>query len=105
MTASKNCNRLFHFVCLCVTAGLIGRCLQQYLRDEDDTLLEYRKFNTDKGTIYPSISFCIHHPTHLFYDIDVWKQYSDKNNSMMSQEEAYKMRKEYIGFLNGARSL
>ena len=101
MTASKNCNRLFHFVCLCVTAGLIGRCLQQYLRDEDDTLLEYRKYNTGKGTIYPSISFCIHHPTHLFYTIDVWKQYSDKNNSMMSQEEAYKMRKKYIGFLNG----
>ena len=98
---SKNYQRVFHFVCLCVTIALIGRCIEKSLRDEDDTLVQYRKFNTDEGTIYPSISFCIAHPYHLPYGVKMWHKFSDKNMSTMTNEEAKALRLDYLDFLRG----
>ena len=101
MKTSKNYNRLFHFICLCITVVLIGKCIEKSLRDEDDTSVQYRQFNTDEGTIYPSISFCVAHPYHLFYGPKVWHQYSDKNESTMTKKDAKTLRNDYLDFLRG----
>ena len=100
MTTSKSYQRLFHIVCLSVTAALIGRCIQKSYRDEDETLVEYRKFNADKDMIYPSISLCIHHPYHIFYG-NIWDEFSDKNTSDVTSKDTMDIRQDYLGFLRG----
>ena len=101
MTTSKSYQRLFHIVCISVTAALIGRCIQKSYLDEDETLVEYRKFNADKDMIYPSISLCIHHPYHIFYNKDIWDDFSDKNTSDITSKGHLDIRQDYLGFLRG----
>ena len=101
MKISKNYHSLFHFICLCITVALIGKCIEKSLKDEDDTSVQYREFNTDEGTIYPSISFCVAHPYHLFYGTKAWHQYSDRNESEMTKVDAMTLRSDYLEFLQG----
>ena len=100
MTTSKSYQRLFHIVCLSVTAALIGRCIQKSFLDEDETLVEYRKFNADKDMIYPSISLCIHHPYHIFYG-KIWDEFSNKNTSDLTTKDRMDIRYDYLWFLRG----
>ena len=100
MTTSKSYQRLFHILCISVTTALIARCIQKSFLDEDETLVEYRKFNADKGMIYPSISLCIHHPYHLFYG-NVWDEFSDKNTSDVTSKDTMDIRTDYLWFLKG----
>ena len=100
MTTSKSYQRLFHIVCLSVTAALIGRCIQKSFLDEDETLVEYRKFNADDDMIYPSISLCIHHPYHIFFG-NIWNEFSDKNTSDVTPKDRIFIRNNYLWFLRG----
>lgn len=101
MKTSNNGQRLFHAICLCITIGLIGKCIHNSLLDEDDTAIEYRKYNTAKDAIYPSLSFCIHHPAHLFYGVKVWGKFLDKNQSMVTWNDVKWIRQKYLEFLRG----
>ena len=96
----NNYKRGFHAVCLSATLVLFGTCIHKSLLDEDDTLVEYRKFHSTKGTIYPSISFCLHDSYHLLHGSKVWGIFLDKNHSIITPETT-SLRNDYLRFLNG----
>ena len=52
----------FFSVCLIATIALNILCVSQYLENGDLCVIDFKKFNTDKDRIYPTISICLSNP-------------------------------------------
>ena len=50
---------LFYFVCYFTTLFLLGYCLYLYLRNDDVTEINYKEWNEDSQSPYPSFTFCL----------------------------------------------
>ena len=86
----------FHIICFCVTIYFTQKCVRDYLRDDDVTQLEFRKFNQDASSIYPSITYCMAFP--ITWDI---KQFRGSNTA----EELKQARKDYMNFALGKKEV
>ena len=53
---------LFHLACIMVTVGIASWCCYQYSLNADFTIINFRRFNDDQGSIYPSVSLCLPTP-------------------------------------------
>ena len=51
-------NKTFFLVCVIATILLTSYCLYQYIRDDDFSLISFKKYHKDKDSIYPAISLC-----------------------------------------------
>ena len=49
---------IFHVICLLTTFALVFKSIQQYIKDDDTTLIEYKMFHEAEEAIYPSIGIC-----------------------------------------------
>ena len=59
----KYFNYVYAIICVSGTIGLGIDCLVNYLKNEDVSLTEYKKFHHGHpDNVYPSITFCIEHP-------------------------------------------
>ena len=86
---------IFHLICLCIAFGLAGRCIQQYMLDDDVTQVEYTEFHDTPKSIYPSVTYCIKwpiHPTWGKWGV-IWEQYGDKDKNAI--------RKAYVDYVDG----
>ena len=54
-----NMKLLFYFVCYFTTLFLLGYCLYLYLRNDDVTEINYKEWNEDSQSPYPSFTFCL----------------------------------------------
>ena len=54
----KRCSKLFHFLCIFATIGLVSWCYFEYSLDHDFTEIKFRKFHEKTDDIYPSITIC-----------------------------------------------
>ena len=84
-----------HIICFCVTIYFTQKCVRDYLRDEDVTQLEFRKFNQDENSIYPSITYCMKYP------IINYKQFWGLN----TPEELKQAREDYMDFALGKKEV
>ena len=68
----------FHILCLCVTVYLTHHCVKDYLRNEDVTQIEYRRFHQNEQLVYPSITYCFANP--IMGGHKIWGKYSLDSN-------------------------
>ena len=85
----------FHIICLCITIYFTQKCVRDYLRDEDVTQLEFRKFNQDENSIYPSITYCMAFP--IIHNQQIWRS--------NTAEEVKQARKYYMDFALGKKEV
>ena len=52
----------FHAVCVLATIGLAIKCLFDYFRNENVSVVEYHKFQQNSFSGYPSFSLCFINP-------------------------------------------
>ena len=52
----------FFFVCLMATFAMNILCIKEYLKNDDVAEIDFKKFNTADGLIYPTVSVCITNP-------------------------------------------
>ena len=66
MTSSKTCEHflplLLMIICTVATIIMFSKCLITYLKDEDNSQVEYKRFHSNNESIYPSISLCFKRP-------------------------------------------
>ena len=66
MSNFKNCDSflslLFMIICTAATIIMFSKCLITYLKDEDNSQVEYQRFHSNNESIYPSISLCFKRP-------------------------------------------
>ena len=79
----------FYFVCYLTTLSLLGYCLYLYLRNDDVTEINYKEYNADSQSPYPSFSFCLKLRPNLT------QVNSMKDNSIEVNES------QYLAFLMG----
>ena len=51
-------NRSFLLICVVTTVALTIFCIYQYSRDEDVSLISFKKYHEDEDSIYPAITLC-----------------------------------------------
>ena len=54
--------RLFYIHCLLAASGLICWCLYKYTKDEDVSLVNYKRYHSKENSIYPSLTLCFNNP-------------------------------------------
>ena len=55
-----NCfGKLWAFCCICVTIFSVANQCHNYLKNEDATRVDYRRFNERENDLYPSVGFCL----------------------------------------------
>jgi hypothetical protein len=66
MGGFKVCESFLPFLlticCTIATIIMFSKCLMTYLRDEDTSQVEYKRFHKDNESIYPSVSICFKRP-------------------------------------------
>ena len=82
---------VFHVSCLCIVIVLVTGCIFQYLRDDDFTMVEYKKFN-NKST-YPSFTYCFQWPILGAWSPKPWKKFGN--------EDVNSIRNDYLNYLEG----
>ena len=55
----KHFKYAFHGLCATITIALTIYCVYQYTLDKDVSNIEFRKYNSAKDRIYPSITLCL----------------------------------------------
>ena len=72
-------NKIFFLICVISTIFLTSYCLYQYIRDDDFSLISFKKYHRDKDNIYPAVSLCfsdfLNHT--LFENISSKEEYKD----------------------------
>jgi hypothetical protein len=53
---------IFHFICSIAAFGLTCWCIYKYMKDEDVSLVSYKRYNSDENSIYPSLTLCFNNP-------------------------------------------
>lgn len=53
---------VFYFVCVILTIVAVFKCINTFLQDNDVSLVNFKKFNSDKDAVYPSVSLCFGNP-------------------------------------------
>ena len=54
--------RIFHITCSLAAFGLTCWCFYKYMKDDDVSLVNYKRYHTDKDGIYPSLTLCFSNP-------------------------------------------
>ena len=80
---------IFHVICFICTILLVGRCIYQFIQDEDVSQVNYRKFHDKDSYVYPSGTICIKYPLGGNY----WKENYSSN--------AAKVKTAYKAILTG----
>ena len=57
-----NFNHLFHLSCIIATVGIASWCCYKYSLNDDFTIINFKRFNSDERSIYPSLSLCWSYP-------------------------------------------
>ena len=72
-------NRTFFFVCVIATILLTSYCLYQYIRDDDVSLISFKKYHKDRDSIYPAVSLCFSDYLNrtLFKNVSNEEEYKD----------------------------
>ena len=55
-------NRVFHIFCVLSALSLTCWCFHKYMQDKDVSLVNYKRFHSDRGSIYPSLTLCFNNP-------------------------------------------
>ena len=56
-------HRIFHCMCLVITLGMASLCVLKFLKNENLSSLDYKKFHQNKSDhYYPSITLCVMNP-------------------------------------------
>ena len=50
----------FHFLCLTCTIAISAYCAYKFYLNEDNSVVEFNKFNGNENNIYPSLSLCFY---------------------------------------------
>lgn len=58
----KNWTSIFHFLCSIAAFGLTCWCIYKYMKDEDVSLVNYKRYHTEENSIYPSLTLCFNNP-------------------------------------------
>ena len=58
----RNWTRIFHFVCSICAFSLTCWCIYKYMKDEDVSLVNYKRYHSDENSIYPSLTLCFNNP-------------------------------------------
>lgn len=66
-------NNAFISLCPMATIAMIIVCSYEYYLNKDLCVVTFKKFNTNKDDIYPSVSLCIYNP----YQLQHFKAYGD----------------------------
>ena len=54
--------RIFHVICNLAAFGLTCWCFYKYMKDDDVSLVNYKRYHSDKDSIYPSLTLCFNNP-------------------------------------------
>ena len=54
--------RLYYVHCLLAASGLISWCLYKYTKDDDVSLVNYKRYHSEENSIYPSLTLCFNNP-------------------------------------------
>ena len=59
---NRNWTRIFHLICSISAFSLTCWCIYKYMKDEDVSLVNYKRYHSDKNSIYPSLTLCFNNP-------------------------------------------
>ena len=57
-----NWTGIFHFLCSISAFSLTCWCIYKYIKDEDVSLVNYKRYHSDRNSIYPSLTLCFNNP-------------------------------------------
>ena len=52
----------YHVICLCVTVSIVCYCFYRYSLDGDVSLIDFKTFNDDRTSLYPTTTLCFYNP-------------------------------------------
>ena len=58
----RNWTSVFHFICSAAAFSLTCWCVYKYVKDEDVSHVNYRRYHSEKDNIYPSLTLCFNNP-------------------------------------------
>ena len=58
----RNWTSVFHVICSAAAFSLTCWCVYKYIKDEDVSHVNYRRYHSDKDSIYPSLTLCFNNP-------------------------------------------
>jgi hypothetical protein len=67
---------IFHLLCSISAFSLTCWCIYKYMKDEDVSLVNYKRYHSDENSIYPSLTLCFNNP----FINDKLKSYGDGVN-------------------------
>ena len=70
-TYKRTLMRLFHMNCFLAALGLTCWCWYKYMKDDDVSLVNYKRYHSEQNSIYPSRTLCFNNPflNHKLQDI------------------------------------
>ena len=86
-------NKTFFLICVIATILLTSYCLYQYIRDDDFSLISFKKYHKDTDSIYPAISLCFSDYLNrsLFQNASSEKEYKDFLRGYIKEDEGLAM--------------
>ena len=58
----RNWTKVFHFICSTAAFSLTSWCIYKYIKDDDVSHVNYKRYHSDKDSIYPSLTLCFNNP-------------------------------------------
>ena len=58
----RNWTRIFHILCSISAFSLTCWCIYKYMKNDDVSLVNYKRYHSDKNSIYPSLTLCFNNP-------------------------------------------
>ena len=59
---NKKWMRICTFLCTCAACILTCWCFYKYMKDDDVSLVNYKRYHSDKDSVYPSLTLCFNNP-------------------------------------------
>ena len=68
-------DKTFYTVCIIAAIGFTGFCIQQYIQNDDASVVTFEEYHKNADAIYPSVSLCFSN----YIRNDAWNNYSALN--------------------------
>ena len=79
-------DKTFYTVCIIAAIGFTGFCIQQYIQNDDASVVTFEEYHKNADSIYPSVSLCFSN----YIRNDAWNNYSALNEEYALFQEAVK---------------